>query len=380
VATTGSDSNPGTRNRPFQTIAKGLSVLSAGSTLYLKAGTYVERIDSHSVRIPTGTSWTDAPLIAANPGETVILRPGVGTEVLNLADPYVQYVIFDGLIIDATGHKFGISVNKGAHHIRIKNCEVKNAARSGILSGYGPGVTAPNNQYLEFLNCKIHHNGTVANLDHGLYLGGSNNLIEGCEIYGNAAWGIHLYTGDESKPVRDNIVRRNYIYENNAKGSGRGGIIVSSGPNNRVYNNILVNNTSGIQISYANAADNFVYNNTIYGHSEVGIIIHSSAANTQVKNNILYQNKTAISNSGRNTILTHNLTKDPRFVNAAGGDFHLRAGSEAVDAGETLSLVADDYTGKKRPVGATHDIGAYEYTDAVPRLPAAPTNLQGTIP
>src|SRR5215510_6351394 len=78
VATDGSDNNPGTSSSPFQTIAKGLSVLSPGSTLYLKAGTYVERIDSNATRIPTGTSWTDAPVIAANPGDTVILRPGIG--------------------------------------------------------------------------------------------------------------------------------------------------------------------------------------------------------------------------------------------------------------------------------------------------------------
>jgi parallel beta-helix repeat protein len=380
VATTGSDSNPGTSSHPFQTIAKGLSALSAGGTLYLKAGTYVERIDSHSVRIPSGTSWVDAPVIAANPGDTVILQPGVGNEVLNLADPYVQYVIFDGLIIDATGHKFGISINKGAHHIRIKNCEVKNAIHSGILSGYGSGVAAPNSQYLEFLNCKVHHNGTVANLDHGFYLGGSNNLIEGCEVYSNAAWGVHLYTGDTSKPVRDNIVRRNYIHDNNAAGRGRGGVIVSSGPNNRVYNNLVVSNTSGIQISYANATDNLVYNNTIYGHSAVGITIHSSASDTQVKNNILYQNNTAISDGGRNTTQANNLTSDPSFVNASGGDFRLQGGSAAIDRGETLGDVSDDYAGSKRPAGAAYDIGAYEYSGTALRPPSSPANLQVQIP
>jgi parallel beta-helix repeat protein len=380
VATTGNDNYPGTSSLPFQTIAKGLSTLSAGDTLYLKAGTYVERINSHSVRIPSGTSWADAPVIAANPGDAVILRPGDGNEVLNLADPYVQYVIFDGLVIDATGNKFGISVNKGAQHIRVKNCEIKNAIHSGVLSGYGPGVAAPNSQYLEFLNCKVHHNGTVPNLDHGFYLGGSNNLVEGCEVHSNAAWGIQLYTGDESKPVRDNVVRRNYVHDNNAAGRGRGGIVVSSGPNNHIYNNVVANNTAGIQISYANATGNLVYNNTVYGHSGVGITIHSSASDTQVKNNILYQNDTAISDGGRNTTEANNLTSDPSFVNASGGDFSLRRGSAAVDAGETLMIVPDDYTGKKRPAGEAYDIGAYEYSGAALRRPSSPGNLQVRTP
>ena len=40
VATNGSDSNPGTQSQPFQTVQKGLSVLQAGDTLYLRGGTY----------------------------------------------------------------------------------------------------------------------------------------------------------------------------------------------------------------------------------------------------------------------------------------------------------------------------------------------------
>ena len=375
VSLTGSDGNPGTQDQPLQTIARGLAVLSAGDTLYLKAGTYVERIDSRFVRIPTGTSWADAPVIAAAPGETVILRPGAGNEVLNLVEPHVNYVVFDNLIIDAIGHKFGISISKGAHHIRIKNCEVKNATHSGILTGYGSGVVAPNSQYLEFLACKVHHNGSVANLDHGLYIGGSNNLVEGCEIYNNAAWGIHLYTGDESKPVRDNVIRKNYIHDNDQGGRGRGGILISSGPNNQVYNNIIANNTSGMQIAYANAIDNLVYNNTLYGHSAVGIAIFNTASATQIKNNILFQNNTTINDRGRRTILANNLTNDPGFVNALSGNFSIQRGSAAIDAGETLSVVNDDYVGTKRPIGSGYDIGALEYVEAVPS-PVGPTRLR----
>src|SRR5438067_11007741 len=41
VATTGSDSNPGTSGSPFLTIQHGLSVTTAGDTIIVKNGTYL---------------------------------------------------------------------------------------------------------------------------------------------------------------------------------------------------------------------------------------------------------------------------------------------------------------------------------------------------
>src|SRR5262245_48229878 len=44
VATTGSDGNPGTLGQPFQTIQKAASVMVAGDTAYIRAGTYRETV------------------------------------------------------------------------------------------------------------------------------------------------------------------------------------------------------------------------------------------------------------------------------------------------------------------------------------------------
>ncbi len=38
VATTGSDSSPGTLQQPFRTIVKGVSVLRPGDTVFVRAG------------------------------------------------------------------------------------------------------------------------------------------------------------------------------------------------------------------------------------------------------------------------------------------------------------------------------------------------------
>jgi len=61
-----------------------------------------------------------------------------------------------------------------------------------------------------------------------------------------------------------------------------------------------------------------------------------------------------------------NIVGDPQFVNPAGGDFRLKVGSPARDAGTNLAGVVDDLVGTARPLdggsgsGARHDMGAYE--------------------
>src|SRR4029453_16677762 len=44
VATNGNDSDSGTIKQPFRTIRRGITSLAAGDTLYIRSGTYDERI------------------------------------------------------------------------------------------------------------------------------------------------------------------------------------------------------------------------------------------------------------------------------------------------------------------------------------------------
>ena len=56
------------------------------------------------------------------------------------------------------------------------------------------------------------------------------------------------------------------------------------------------------------------------------------------------------------------MTGDPLLVNGAAHDFHLGAGSAAIDAGKTTNA-ARDTDGNPRPNGAAFDIGAYELSN-----------------
>ena len=62
-----------------------------------------------------------------------------------------------------------------------------------------------------------------------------------------------------------------------------------------------------------------------------------------------------------------NIDANPLFVNAAGGNFRLQAGSPCIDAGTNTGAPTDDIEGNPRPIDgdgdtiAVTDMGAYEY-------------------
>ncbi|HEU5069510.1 MAG TPA: choice-of-anchor Q domain-containing protein [Verrucomicrobiae bacterium] len=68
-----------------------------------------------------------------------------------------------------------------------------------------------------------------------------------------------------------------------------------------------------------------------------------------------------------------NITAPPRFVNQAGGDYHLQATSFAINSGDNGNVTAaSDLDGHPRIVDGTVDLGAYEYQQLLPAAFTAP--------
>ena len=383
VAKTGTNSNSCTQaqseSTPKVTITSGLSCLTAGDTLKVKAGIYAETFTNV---IPSGTSWSAPVTLMANPGDAVTIQPAAGGDgVIYLVGSANAYIIIDGFIIDAVnetqGH--GIVINTGAHHIRVQNSEIRNAWNQGILVS---GSASHNN---EFINLRVHDNGkkpTEKNLSHGLYIETDNNLIDGCEVYNNPGHGIHIYSANDWQPD-NNVITDNVVHNN-----GRIGIGIYRGVNHRVANNIIYSESYAMKIGTTGAQidNNTIYGNTgagiylpgsnsvwlrnnlVHGNGEYGILIDSSATNAVLQNNLLSNNRLEnLLNKSNSTKQTGNLignSYDPKFVNAAAKDYRLQPGSSAIDAGVAISSLTTDCKGSSRPQGASYDIGACEYANS----------------
>ncbi len=367
VSTSGSDTaNPGTLVRPFRTLSKGLSAMRAGDALFIRGGRYAERISTENQMIPAGTGWADAPLIAGYPTETVVLQPSSGDAVIFLAGPSVRYLKFENLVLDGTGltantwSDAGIKLHSPVHHVRFKSIEIRNVGLSAANAG-GFGVIG-NASDLEFSGLTVHDNG-LNDFHHGFYLYGNNVLIESSDIYRNAGWGIHKYPGGDG-----HIYRNNRIHDNARVGPRGAGIGLYGGSGALVYNNVIWGNATGISANYG-ASGARLLNNTLYDNRVAGIDLGAGATGMVLTNNILHANPVAIRNAGTVASASSNLCTapgygcssagDPRFAGAAAGDFHLQAGSPALDSGLTLTEFTTDFDGRARPSGQW-DLGAYE--------------------
>jgi parallel beta-helix repeat protein len=357
---------------PKRTINNAAGCLAPGDTLLVRAGVYAENIDD---TIPSGISWSKPVTVAAYPDEHVVIQPSGGQFVFQSTRG--SYIILNGLIFDGRNVRYdAVEITYGAgsayaHHIRVKNSEIRNAPHSGV--GIHQGVSAHRTDYNEFINVSVHDNGTT-DLHHGFYVESSYNLIDDANVYNNSGWGLQAYTGVKGWPIDGNIVRNSTFHDNARSGTRGVGIGLYNGVGNIAYNNVVYNNSGGITINYG-ARGTLVYNNTVYnnnrGVNHYGIYNgndtddgRAASIDAQIYNNICYDNSRDFENARFDASLASNLDGiDPDFVDASAGDFHLQADSPAIGAGTNavLPLVTADKDGNAIPKGAAYDIGAYGY-------------------
>jgi hypothetical protein len=369
----------GADGNSYSTIAAGVQATRTGDKLYIRGGTYSEGICANCYTIPTGTSWTDAPLIAGYTGETVILSVG-GGPIIGLAQAYIQYLNIENLILDGqrTSNE-PISVgSSGSHHISFRKIEVKNTGHHGVFFHY-PG------HHFNFIDGKVHDIGNTtlfpwpATRQYGFYIETYDCVVENTEIYNVGDYGIHNYTGHPTT-TSNNVFRGLRIHHTGLLEPSTAGIILSKGDNIRLYNSIIyANSAHGIQVSQS-ATNAKVYNNTVYGGNETGISIAAGTTGASVINNIFFGNRTyqIYNETTSGNTLQNNLTTDPKFAGAGTYDFHLTSASlNAINQATPLNNVfTTDIIGVSR--GTSWDIGAYEFASgsAPSSPPQPPQNLK----
>ncbi|HZI95205.1 MAG TPA: right-handed parallel beta-helix repeat-containing protein [Patescibacteria group bacterium] len=399
VSPTGNDANAGTLAAPFRTLAKGARMLTKGDTLLMRGGNYDENVLIN----PAGGYANGEPgnpiTVKAYPGERPLLRAlSTGTKIaIQVAN--VNDWVFDGLTVGGASTVQGYYVSD-ARTITVKNCRWDSSGTvnmTGLFLSDGSEdlritgclfdqplfdhIEISNAKHVEIRNNEFTHFDTRHCIQaHG---GSANNIVIADNYFhdGHPFEGvIFLYIGTQGTRVVDNVFANVWIADpNNPSNVGNAwGLVILRGGEIIVENNTFYNlEHSGIQL--LEFTSHGTYRNNIFMKCAVGIryrggiLPGSSTQGVIMDDNIFYNNGTDyIIPTGDLAFLSHpptgncfggpapsNPACDPKFVNAVAKDFHLLAGSPAIDASDPLSPV---------PVGGgtRRDIGRFETGAAAP--------------
>jgi hypothetical protein len=340
VATTGSDSNPGTKVKPFKTITKASTVAKPSTTVHVAAGTYKETVRTAAKATSSGriiflsdTKW----------GAKII---GSGTEDMwHNTGNYTDIVNFD---VSGPGR---LGILNLASYVTMSGNHVHDLKVTGGCTGSG-GAGIMNGSYTasdnNMIGNVVHDIGVpgACNAVQGIYHANLRGKIQNNIVYRASSFGIHLWHA-----ANNVVVSNNTSFANGSKSMG-GGIVMGTGDkpggivmnNTRVVNNIAINNPRGGIMQYCYSGVNCI-----------------GATNT-VANNLVYGNGTNITMKVGKA--TGTITADPQFVSYAAsgtaGNYRLKSTSPAVNKGTSSYAPTTDIDGVARPRGGAFDIGAYE--------------------
>jgi Right handed beta helix region len=351
----GSDSNPCTQSQPCQTINGGISKMSGGDTLIIKAGVYPEIF---GMNIPSG-SQGNPTVLKSETSHGAIIRPDASQQkdlthgVGILMFEQQNWITIDGFVIDGinlggtelvTNSSVDKDTNQGSGHISIINNEIMNGRDTYAEGGHNSqGVTVePASHDWYIAGNHIHHvgaNGAYptsvdSHQSYCMYFTAQNSIIENNEFDHCGGYGIHQYNAyAPSRGSSGNIIRNNSIHDNGVRVRQEGVLLAAGGRNNQFYNNLVYNNgSSGIITGRFGVAssDNIIHHNTIYGNGD--FCIRYGSDNLTIRDNICYNNgNNSFSKASGRATIDHNFMDNPQFISPP-TDFHLQAGSPAKTA------------------------------------------------
>ena len=341
VSKTGADTNPGTEQQPWLTIQHAANVVPAGSTAYVRAGTYEERVNIHV----SGSSQAGYTTFCNYPGETPILdgsnliAPTSDNGMFLISSQ--NYIVIKGFQIQnyGTGNAqvfpMGIMVKGACSYIQILNNTVHNIYTTAEGQGGGAqGIAA----YGTSATTPVNHLTISGNTLYGLRTGSSesmtvngnvqyftisNNIVHDNDNIGIVAIGYERTAPNSAVDrARNGTISGNLVYNitsvknPNYNGQlGADGIYVDGGTEIVIEQNVVYKADIGIEAasehryhvsSYVTIRNNLIYESYIQGVS-IGGYANSVGGSDHctIVNNTLYLNDSTQSGSGEFCINWH---------------------------------------------------------------------------
>ena len=344
------------------------NAIAAGVSVFGGTGNVITHVTTNG----TGNSG----LLLADTANLTVIHNDVGRAQLGFRDEdgnmHIGY--HEALSIVAVSN-FVVTYNY-VHDTQKEGITVKESSTNGevhhnfVERACAVGIYIDEAHYVQVYNNQVRRSGYYLADDGQEQLCGSHPVYSDWhgQYYGN---GTMLAVGDLGEAGRGRLsnvrVYQNVVWDAHGNGlqfwdelqeSGTG---VGEMTGNQVYNNVFYNSAlAGIRLD--DVDDTVVANNIIALNDEEGITGNSIAINT-VSHNLFYFKYDWHQPAGTNYVID-----DPLLVDPASGDFHLREGSPAIDAGTNEGAPEVDFDGNPRPLDgnsdgmAVVDIGADEFT------------------
>lgn len=378
---------------------------------------------SGALSVQDGASWDTAfstvtkALAAANPGDEVWVAQGMYVENLNVPDVVSVFGGFSGVEVDRTARRpdafvtildgnasgsvvvargntvvDGFTIQNGrAQYGGGVSCIGGNQTVSGNVIAHNVALTAGGGVDVAAASVTIRRNHIVSNRTDfftsstgggGIYCHAGNAIIDANVIEGNsgdgdqfgAGGGMHM-AASASGRVTSNVLAHNWVVSD---GYAWGGGMYCESPTVIIANNTVSGNGIHTYLQLFNGphgkgiycpVDATIVNNIVY-KDELDVITQNGYMRGILRDNIIwpkYGGRGEPAPGGGVTFI------DPLLVDGVNGDYRLRPGSPAIDAGEDAVVLpgAIDVTGMPRTAGQHVDLGAYEWSTALGLADAA---------